>query len=182
MDRNRQDLARLRLGLLASLHFDQARAAAGFSAHLLLDALQQQAARFVAGQRRDAFDGSDLLQAQTLDLSKTRFGLLLALLQLALAIFVVLHLSIEVFFLLSQPPLLRLELDAVMSGVLLGCRKDADRVLLGFQQDGFLFRVGGCARFGGVFFGNSTLVDGHTPFACVAQCVAQPSADCAAGN
>ena len=61
---HRQDLARLRLRRLTRLHLDQTRASAGFGAHLLVDALQQQRARLVARQRGDALDGRDLVAAQ----------------------------------------------------------------------------------------------------------------------
>ena len=178
LDGDRENLARLHLCLLAGLHLDDPRAASSFSAHLLLDPLEQQDARFVAGQRGDPLDGGHLFRTQSLDFTLAGICLFLALLQAALPMLALLDLSIEVLFFLSQTPLLRLHFDAELPRVLLRGCQDADGFRFGLEHDGFLFSVGICADFQRAFLSQSTLFSGGVPL----ECVAQPSAKCAAGN
>ena len=89
-----------------------------------------------------------------------------------------LDLSIEVLFFLSQTPLLRLHFDAELPRVLLRGCQDADGVCFGLEHDGFLFGLGTRAGFERAFFSQPTLFGGGVPL----ECVAQSSANCAAGN
>ena len=173
LDRHGQDLARLCLGALARLHLDQSSAARGFVTHLLLDALQEQRARFVAGERGHVFDRRDLIAAQLFDLAHARIGLFLALLESALTALLLLHFAIEVFFFLAQSPLLRLELDAHFARLVLGSGSGANRLLFGFEEDGFLFSIRVGADFTSALFGQHALVIRSALF----QDVAQPKAD-----
>ena len=79
---------------------------------------------------------------------------------------------------LVQPPLLGLHFHACFAGTFFCRRECADGFFLCLEQDGFLFGVCAGACFGGAFLCEPTLVVIGLPL----ECVAQPSANCAAGN
>jgi hypothetical protein len=135
--------------LLSRVHLDHAGAPRRLCPDLLLHPLEQERARLLPCQRRDVLDGEDLLLFEAFHLPQSELGLLFAALQAPLALLDFVDLAIEVFLFLAITALLGLDLDAHFAHLLLGSGQDADGVLLGLEQNRFLFGVRAGARVGG---------------------------------
>ena len=154
LDRDRQDLARLRLGLLAGIHLDHPRAAAGFGAAPLL---RPAGARACAPRRASTTRPArsrHLFLSEPLDLPQRELRISssrLCSLRWRCSISSILRSRFSSFWRLRRS--CAWTSTRISRDLLLGGGQGADGLLFGLEQDRFLFGLGAGAGFGGALLG-----------------------------